>query len=123
MNYELLCDVLRSSREYKLFLKALMTPYGKDTFRPSLAEGLADGAFQFFLLTLANDLEHGKHGRGRLLAVCPDEKEASRLSDFLKECGAPSVFFPAKDLNFNNVTASHDIEHERLSVLSLTSDR
>ena len=119
MNYELLCDVLRSSREYKLFLKALMTPYGKDTYRPSLAEGLADGAFQFFLLTLAKDLERGKHGRGRLLAICPDEKEASRLSDFLKECGVPSVFFPAKDINFNNITASHDVEHERLSVLSL----
>ncbi len=104
-------------REYDLFKRALVKPYGKGTFRPSLAEGLSDGAFQLFMLTLAKDLECRELTYNRLLVICPDEKEASRLSDHLASCGARAVFYPAKDFNFNNVTASHDIEHERLSVL------
>lgn len=116
MNTSLIGDVLRSSREYAGFLRAVTTPYGKNTFRPSLAEGLSDGAFEEFILTLARDLARGGTYR-RLLVICPDEKGAARLSGYLESCGAASAFFPAKDFNFNNVTASHDVEHERLSVL------
>ena len=117
MNHELLSDILRSCREYKLFSGALAKPYGKGVFRPSLVEGLSDGAFELFVLTVAKDLAREGSVYRRTLVVCPDEKEASRLSAFLEEQGAPSAFYPAKDFNFNNITASHDIEHERLSVL------
>ncbi len=116
MNKELLCDILRSCREYKLFSSALGKPYGKGVFRPSLVEGLSDGAFELFVLTVAKDIAQSAVYR-RMLVVCPDEKGASRLSGFLEDYGVTSVFYPAKDFNFNNITASHDIEHERLSVL------
>ena len=43
MNKELLCGLLRSCREYKLFLKSLASPYGNGVYRPSLAEGLSEG--------------------------------------------------------------------------------
>ena len=118
MNRTLLCDVLRKSREYSQFIKSLNTPFGKNIYRPGLAEGLSDGAFQLFCQTLAADTVGGKIGRyNRLLIICPEDKEASRLTDFLRDMDIPAVFYPARDYNFSNVTSSHDFEHERLSVL------
>ena len=118
MNHALLREMLRALREYPLFTKALTTPYGKELWRPALAEGLCDGAFLLFTSTVADDITSGKLSEmKRLLIVCPEDKEASRLNDYLSDAGLPSFFYPARDFNFNNMTASHDVEHERLSVL------
>ncbi|MBR6917299.1 MAG: transcription-repair coupling factor [Clostridia bacterium] len=119
MNYELTSDVLRSRREFALFKRALFAAFGKDTYRTVLAEGLCDGAFELFVRTLAKDLEES--AACRILVICPDEKDASRLSDLLNAQGVVSYFYPAKDFNFNNITASRDTEHERLSVLCALS--
>ncbi len=118
MNYQLLSDVLRSGREFSKFEEILPKPYGKNVFRPLLAEGLSDGAFELFVLTLARDLEAGLGGYRRLLVITPDERASSKLSDFLSTGGVTSAAYPARDYNFNNITASHDVEHERLKVLS-----
>ncbi len=118
MNHALLREMLHALREYPLFTKALTTPYGKELWRPALAEGLCDGAFLLFTSTVADDITSGKLSEmKRLLIVCPEDKEASRLNDYLSDAGLPSFFYPARDFNFNNMTASHDVEHERLSVL------
>ena len=118
MNHNFLCDVLRSRREFSRFEASLPKPHGKNVFRPLLAEGLSDGALELFLLTLSKDLEGGIGGYRRLLVVTPDEREASHLADFLASGGVSAAHYPARDFNFNNITASHDVEHERLSVLS-----
>jgi len=103
---------MKSCREFEGFAKALALPYGKNSFRPCLAQGLSEGAFQLFILTLAMDKKE------RLLIICPEEKEASRLRAFLSEFGIRALFYPARDFTMNNITASHELQHERLSVLS-----
>lgn len=118
MNHSLLRETLRSLRAYPLFTKALGTPWGKDLWRPVLAEGLSEGAFFFLISSLADDIVSGKLSEmKRLLIICPEDKEAAKLSYLLSDAGLPSFFYPARDFNFNNMTASHDVEHERLSVL------
>lgn len=119
MNTTLLCDALRECREYSQFIKALNTPFGHGMYRPCLAEGLSDGAFQLFCLTLSRDAADNKTAPyNRVLYICPEDKEASRLNDFLKECGVNSLFYPSRDFNFSSVVSSHDFEQDRLSVLS-----
>lgn len=113
MNTELLRDMLKSCKEYRDFTKAVLLPYGKGSFRPCLAQGLSDGAFLLFSLTLASDERFS-----RMLIICPEDKEASRLCASLSEHGVPSLFYPSRDFTMNNVTASHELQHERLSVLS-----
>ncbi len=117
MNVKLLCDMMKSCREYEDFLKALRLPYGKNSYRPCLAQGLSEGAFQLFILTLAFECRTFKD-KNNLLIVCPEEKEASRLRAFLSEFGISSFFYPARDFTMNNITASHELQHERLSALS-----
>ncbi len=105
--------MLKSCREYEAFTDAVLLPYGKNAYRPCLAGGLSDGAFLLFALTLASDERFG-----RMLLICPEDKEAARLSSVLSEHGVSSLFYPSRDFTMNNITASHELQHERLSVLS-----
>lgn len=117
MNYNYLCDMMSGCREFSLLREALTVPYGRGRWRPCLACGLSDGAFQLFTMTLARECARGLGDYTRLLLVCSDDKEAARECELLKEAELPAFFYPAKDFNFSNITASHDFEHERLSVL------
>lgn len=118
MNYELITGLFASCREYRDLAEALETPYGRSKWRPCLAQGLPEGAYRVFLSALGADSVRGIGGYNRLLAVFSDDREAARSAEFLENAGLPAKFYPARDLNFSNMTASHDFEHERLRVLS-----
>ncbi len=114
MNYGLILSQIRRDREYVNLLESLVSPKSRIK-KPKLVSGLAEGADSFFLTALASDLV--KAGK-KVLLVFPDDREATSAADFLSLCGTEALRYPAKDFNFNNITASHDFENERLAVLS-----
>ncbi|MBE6599149.1 MAG: transcription-repair coupling factor [Ruminococcaceae bacterium] len=114
MNYHLLTEMFRRNRDYGGLISHLTSPaFGKRN--PAAVYGLTDSAEYVMLTAMAEDM------RGDdvpVTIVFPEEKRARNYSDFLKSHGIGSMVYPARDYNFNNMTASHDYEHERLSVLS-----
>ncbi len=113
MNTALLTSLFRENREYATLLEAIRSSFVRGRFRPLEATGLSEGAQSIFLTALAEDLNDQC-----LLILTPEEKEAATTAAMLQEAGIPAMHFPARDYNFNNLTASHEYEHERLCVLS-----
>lgn len=119
MNYSLIRESFRSFDLYGSISDSLHDKYGVNYYLPVSIEEQSDDAYSLFILTLADDIAKGKFGdKKRLLLIFPDEKSAIASSVLLSQSGIPSFFYPARDFNFYNITASHDLEHERLSVLS-----
>ncbi len=113
MNVSLLTSVLRENREYKTLIESVRTSLERGRFRALEASGLSEGAADVFLPALCEDFADQC-----VLILSPEEKGAAQTAALLQSAGIPAMHFPARDYNFNNITASHEYEHERLRVLS-----
>ncbi|MBE6569937.1 MAG: transcription-repair coupling factor [Ruminococcaceae bacterium] len=114
MNIIILQDIFRRSREYTGLVKMLNEPRrGKQ--RPYYVSGLSEGAEGIFLGAFCRDFSDTGDP---ILLVCADEKKAAACRGLLENAGLHTAFYPMRDYNFNNMTASHDFENERLIVLS-----
>ena len=109
-------DFIRLDKEYGALLECVKDATRSRTPLPTLVSGLCEGASDAALVTLIKDLK--KEQKGIALILLPDEKSCVRLCSFLKSAGLTVGFYVARDLTFYNITASHEYEHERLSVLS-----
>ena len=116
LNNKLILSGIKAHREYSELILGLNTSYKKSrVFRPSLVNGLTEGADDVFRCALADDIIASG---SCCLFLYTDDKEASSAADMMNSCGVRALRYPSKDFNFNNMTASHDFENERLSVLS-----
>lgn len=113
MNYKLLTSVFRAGREYSTMAGAIRSALHTGRYRPITATGLSDGAADIFLPALVEDFRDQC-----ILILTPEEKDAAATASLLSAAGLPALQYPARDYNFNNITASHDYEHQRLRVLS-----
>ncbi len=111
----ILTDCIRADIEYRHLLETL-SKLKKGVPLPVVAVGLCDGAMDSLSVSLAADT--AKKMGGVQLLVCHDEKECVRSVSTLCAFGLRAVHFPARDLTLYNVTASHEFEQERLTVLS-----
>ena len=106
---------ITKDREFKQAMLTLGEQYAANVPLPISASGLSDGAKEAFLceaLFAASEFS----GAPRLVFV-KDEGEGRALAAFLAGEGIPAAYFPTRDFVFLNITASHDTERERLSVL------
>lgn len=103
---------VRSDPEYKQLIEAVGVQRRADP-KPVLVTGLCEGACDALCAALAEDMPGGRP----VLIVCPEEKECLRMASMCASLGLRSAFFPARDLNFYNMTASREFEHDRLGVL------
>ncbi len=113
MNFELLISLFRRSREYATLTEAIRSQLATGRIRPITATGLSEGASDVFLPALIGDFSDQC-----VLLLVPEEKDAAAAAALLGSCGIRVLRYPARDYNFNNITASHEYEHERLHVLS-----
>ena len=109
-------DFIKLDREYGALFECVSHERTLTTPHPILVSGLCDGAMDAAFVTLIKDLKND--GSGTVLILLPDEKSCARLCSFLNKQGLSTGFYMARDLTFYNITASHEYEHERLSVLS-----
>ena len=84
-----------------------------ETPLPLLVDGISDGAMYSLIYSLSKDIKERKP----TLILVGEERRASKINEFLKKNGIKSEFYPVRDFNFYDITASHDLEHERLKVL------
>ncbi len=115
----IICDGIRAEKEYA----ELMRVYENQsigTREPLYVTGLSQGAREVFAASLILD-QHSKTKRPALILV-PEEREFGKFASILNSLGIQTDLFPFRELNFYDITASHDYEHERLSVLSVLSE-
>ncbi|MBQ7384116.1 MAG: transcription-repair coupling factor [Clostridia bacterium] len=114
----ILTDCIRSDGEYKHLLRTIAEQRAARNPLPTVVAGLCEGAADAAIVALAEDIAKVSRGKHPVQIVCPEEKECRRLTHLLHRFGVRAEFFVARDLNFYNIVASHEYEHERLKVLS-----
>ncbi|MBE6604676.1 MAG: transcription-repair coupling factor [Ruminococcaceae bacterium] len=110
----LIPKLLRAEPEYRDLVADLSRALGRRSL-PFAVTGLTDGAADALLTALIPDLKD--KNKGAALFLLPEEKECVRLTTLLRNYGVRAAFYTARDLTFYSITASHEYEHERLSVL------
>jgi transcription-repair coupling factor (superfamily II helicase) len=113
---------IRATREYAALIEAAAAQSREVKPLPLLATGLCDGAWYAFAAALAADarsLDRSKLARKTppALIIMREERDITRLAAFLRGAGLRVRVYPVRDLNMYNIRASHETEHERLSVL------
>ena len=100
--------LMRSSNDYTELLKTLRPS------KPVQVTGVTDSATPLFIASLAEDISE----QHPAVVICKDEKNCRSIVSALASIDRRAEIFPARDYNFNNITASREFEHERLRVLS-----
>lgn len=108
--------VFSDDKDLAVFGEMFDTQRAAKRKRPILVTGLCDGADDAFLISSI------KRSGGVSLIVCANERECRKRTEALKRFGLRAGFYITRDLNFYNIIASHDYEHERLKVLYAISE-
>ena len=112
---KLVTETIRAEREFGAALDCLAGEWAAARApMPILIHGLAGGAQTAAIAELVR--EGQAHGRPTLLLV-PDEGAGVKLARALGTVGLSPLLFPARELVFHHMTASHGTERERLFVL------
>jgi len=109
-------DAIRLDSEYRQLLDTVKKEFTAHKPYPIAVSGLCDGASDAAIASLVGDTRDLR-GSTPLVIICPEEKECLRLQKMLTQLGLNAAFYLNRDLNFYNITASHEYEHERLKVL------
>ena len=109
---ELLLSAIRSDAEYKQLLNAVDLQR-RARPKPVVVSGLCEGAGDALCAALCDDLKGGRP----VLVLCPDEKTARRMRDTLTAFSLRTAYYPNRDLNMYNISASREFEQARLSLL------
>ena len=109
-------EAIRLDSEYRQLLDTVKKEFSVHKSYPIAISGLSDGASDATIVSLIEDTKQ-KRGKMPQVIICYDEKECLRLQKMLTQQGFRAGFYLNRDLNFYNITASHEYEHERLKVL------
>ena len=113
-----LTRAITEEKEYAPFLDALKTqcaPEYSGARRPVVVTGLCEGAIDVFLASCISEIGAG----GKPALICaPDEKTASGLAYSLTSFGLRTAVYPERDPVLYNIISSHELEHERIAVLT-----
>ena len=117
-----LSSLWKSDREFREYALTLKREICKSEHLPIVANGLSGGAGDLFLA--ASIKEAMEATDSPILVLVPTESECDATVEFLATEGIEALAYKARDLVFYNIKASHDVDRERLSVLSalLTND-
>ena len=108
--------LIRADGEFSGFLKCLVGAFSSPEHLPIAVNGLSGGAESAFLAEAVR--EAVKLSGSPALILVENESERERAVRLLCESGINAVGYKRRDLVFHNIRASHDIDRERLSVLS-----
>ena len=121
----LLAEMLGTEPEYKALSETLSAfKAGGAAYRAGVcyATGLCDTLRALLLAMLVHDEKIVDRTKTSLL-IAPDEKTAYRYKKYLSVLTDGVFVFPQRDIVLHNVNAaSHDFEHERISVLKKALD-
>ena len=108
--------LIRYDGEFLGYLNCLFENMAARSPLPIAINGLTSAAQRAFLCESVR--EAYERVKSPVLLLAGSEEEARQITDLLSADGIRAGRFPARDFVFHNVGASHDVERERLSVLS-----
>ncbi len=108
-------ESIRLERDYAAYAENLHLCF-KVRPKPIIVSGLCLGASYALYSATADDAAAA--GSDPVIFIVSDDAEGRRLVSHFRAEGRRALYYPMRDLIFHNITASHDSEHERLSVLS-----
>ena len=111
-----LSELIRLDGEYARYLSALTSQLASPTPYPIAINGLSGGAEEAFLAESV--IEARKRSGAPVLILAESEQDRERIYKTLSALGLRISEYKRRDLVFHNIRASHDVERERLSVLS-----
>ena len=106
-----LCGIFERDSEYKAFREVFKAQTEAKNKKPILINGLCEGAEDAFLVSSIRATD------GCALVICANERDCRKKNELFERFGLRSEFYITRDLNFFNIVASRDYEHERLRVL------
>ena len=107
-------SLIREDKEFSASFLALREARGKKNHAPIVINGLAGGAEDAYLIEYSLDCLAG----GIVpTIVLPTEDACIRVQALLLGASIKARIYKPREFVFNNISASHDIERERLSVL------
>lgn len=115
MSISILTKGIENSSQYSSLMSRLLELRNEGKSLPLLVDGVCEGALFPLLYSLVRDIKKAT-GKG-VLVLLGEERQANRLNDSFKKTDMRSELYPVRDFNFYEMTASRDIEHERLKVL------
>ena len=108
--------LIRTEREFGGFVSCMKDSFANAECLPIAVNGLAGGAESAFLAEAIQ--EAGKISHRPILVLVENEAERIRVTELLRACDVNALGYKRRDLVFHNIRASHDVDRERLSVLS-----
>ena len=113
---ERITSLIRADAEYGAFAELLPRAFSAAEPLPIAVNGLVGGAEGAFLAESVRDARRVSGAPVLVLAANEGEREAAAAA--LAESGLKTLVYKKRDLVFYNIKASHDVDRERLSVLS-----
>ena len=110
-------SLIRCDSEFKSFLSCMKGTFASVDRLPIAVNGLSGGAESAFLCEAVR--EAISLAKSPVLILVENESEVTRVTDLLRGAEISAVAYKRRDLVFYNIRASHDVDRERLSVLSL----
>ena len=112
--------IIRQDKEFSAFLDCLRYEMKRDAPLPIVVNGIAGGAADAFITECVR--ENSEEGRLPALILTADDTERSEIASMLIRSGISVAEYKARELVFHNISASHDVDRERLLVLSHVDD-
>ncbi len=107
--------LIRLDREYSSSLECLRQQLRCAERLPIYVTGLTEGSAYHYVCSAVSDIL--KEGGGPHLVLAQSDKECAAICDMLTELSVRCAHYKPRDYVFYNISASHDGERERLSVL------
>ncbi|MBQ8529133.1 MAG: transcription-repair coupling factor [Clostridia bacterium] len=111
-----LTSIIRCDAEFEKYLRALTDSLAAEETLPIAVNGLSGGAETSFIVESA--ILASKTSGAPSVILCESEGARERIYKALLDAEAPAIRYKRRDLIFHNIRASHDVDRERLSVLS-----
>lgn len=111
-----LSGLIRYDREFSASVEVIKEQLKVKNPKPIVINGLTAGACSAYLTEATEELR--RTSRTPVLIIVRDETERERTLDSLSADGIKALGYKSRDFVFHNISASHDTERERLSVLS-----
>ena len=108
--------LIRADGEFSDFISCVRDTWRSEERLPIAVNGLTGGAESAFITEAVREAK--SISGSPVLILVSGETERATLTDRLRQAGINAVGYKRRDLVFHNIRASHDIDRERLSVLS-----
>ncbi len=111
-----LSSLIRYDKDFSSSVSVIREQLCTPNPKPTVINGLTTAAAAAYLAEAIGEVK--KSSKSPVLIITACESERSKIASTLVDLGIKALEYKERDLVFHNISASHDTERERLSVLA-----